>query len=80
MTEEEITNAKEMEHSFRELRLAEHAFFRESFKDIKTKYRRYAFWVFLIYLFLVILWSFFSCSWLHKIGLCASCAIHHLVK
>ena len=80
MTEEEISSAKEMDHNFRELRLAEHAFFQESFKDIKTKYRRYLLWIFLICSILVILWSLFSCSWLHKIGLCASCAMHHLIK
>ncbi len=80
MTEEEIKSAKEMEHHFRELRLAEHAFFRESFKDIKTKYRRYLIWIFSICSILVFLWSLFSCSWLHKIGLCASCAMHHLIK
>lgn len=80
MTEEEINSAKEMDHNFRELRLAEHAFFRESFKAIKIKYRGYFLWIFLICLILVILWSLFSCSWLHKIGLCASCAMHHLIK
>ena len=70
MTEQDKQKEKEMEGHFKELRLAEHAFFREAFKNIKAKHRRYDLWLLFICAILLVLWSFYSCPWLHKIGLC----------
>lgn len=64
-----------MENDFLELRLAEHDFFRETVKQIRGRHRKLLGWISLGILFAFIIWSFFSCSWLHKIGLCA---MHHL--
>lgn len=64
----------QIEKDVKELRLAEHAFFREMIQGIKKKHKWVIFLVVSLALGFLVVWSCFACPFLHKIGLCPG---HH---